>query len=615
MSPPTALSPDAAAARANDPSLASEAARSALAAGDTPRAIAWFERAATLAPDRADVRAGLANAYAAAGLAMRARAEHEHAVRLAPADPPASTAIVHRRPATTAEGPSLVAQALAALERRAHDDAERMALAALVDAPEDPAALEILGLVDGRRGEHAAAIAIFERVLRLRPSVAQYHYNLAVALQKAGCDRFAMIEYAATLRLDPAHANALYNYAGLLRTEERFDAALDCYHRLGAINGGFPGLLLGVAVCLYGLRRMDDAAAAFRKAQSAAAWGGEGYDPLLLWEMAHCLLSHGDWQEGWDLYERRFELGNRIDVHAHPFPFARWSGEPLAGRTLLVHGEQRLGDEIMFASVLPEIVAEARHVVIATSPALVRLFQESFPKAVVVPQARTPDGAWLARSPDWLRCVGPIDFQVPIASLGALRRRTPHAFTAHHGYLVAARSLREHWRAYLDAMAPASRGERRIGLMWSANPARRRAHGSRRSQRTGIPARELEQLAGRGLGLFVSLQNAEGALEGGLAPRLDIVDCHREIRDMADTAALIASLDAVVAFDTSVLHLAGALGKPTFALLPWDCDYRWGHAGARTPWYPSMRLVRQPAPDAWAPAIHEVAGLLQTLER
>lgn len=500
-----------------------------------------------------------------------------------------------------------VGEAGAAFERGARDDAARLASEALGLAAAHAHASQILALCDAQAGDAIGAIALLERAVRLDPGAAQLHYNLAVMLQQTGQIEAAMLEYAATLRLDPRHPGALWNQANLLRAEERFDVALGLLDRLAAVAPDYPGHALATAICLYGLRRLDAASAWFRRANPAGAAG----DPLAAWETAHCVLATGDWAGGFDLYERRFDAGDRTGVVCYPFPFPRWRGEPLAGRAILVHGEQGLGDEIMFANALPEILAEAAHVTIVTTPALVPLFQQSFQAARVLPMARRVDNVWLAAPPAWSGALGRIDYQVPIGSLGALRRRTEAAFPAHSGYLRAAPARIERWRAWLDALAPRSPGTPRIGLVWGANPARHDARGSRRGAKKSVPPRLFERLAG--LGQFVSLQNRDAAFGASAAPALDPIDCHREILDLADTAALVAAMDVVVSVDTSVLHLAGALGKPALALLPWDCDFRWGHAGERTLWYPAMRLLRQPVAGDWGPVVDAAAAALAAL--
>ncbi|MEO7402135.1 MAG: tetratricopeptide repeat-containing glycosyltransferase family protein [Burkholderiales bacterium] len=488
-----------------------------------------------------------------------------------------------------------------AFEHGAYDEAVARAGTALALNPKDPGSLQVLALVDAARGEPAAAVALLARAVRLAPGVAQYHYNLAGTLQQVGEGREAMLEYVATLRLEATHQGALWNYGNLLRLDERFDAALTHFERLRALSPDYPGLTLATAITLFGLRRLEEAERWFRLAAKY-----EADDSVVWWEMSHCLLTQGKYDEGFDCYERRFESAAKNGMCCYPFPFPRWSGQPLARHSILVHGEQGLGDEIMFANMLPELIEEAERVVIVTSPALHRLFAQSFPQAQVIAQARLRDNAWLEQPPSWLAKLGNLDYQVPIGSLAAVRRRTVDAFPTRANYLTSDSARVARWRSDLDAMAPYSvgvSGSLRVGLMWGANPSLYEVNGGRRAPKKSVPAHLLEPLAGLENCLFVSLQNRDAAHEAANAPGLDLVDCHREIIDLADTAALIESLDCVISVDTSVLHLAGALGKPAIGLLAWDCDFRWGHSAGQTPWYPTMRLLRQRTAGDWGPVI------------
>jgi hypothetical protein len=349
---------------------------------------------------------------------------------------------------------------------------------------------------------------------------------------------------------------------------------------------------MAMAVTLYAMRRFGAADAAFAQALRLAP-----HEPRVHWEHAHLRLMLGDYASGWEEYEHRF-AAPQSSVWCYPYPFPRWNGEALAGKTLLLHGEQGLGDEIMFGSIYPELIAAAAHTIICCQPHLESLFRDSFPTARVVAQLRADGDAWRHRPVDWLAGAPRIDYQIPFGSLARLRRRTRGEFPVHAGYLRADPARAAAWQEKLREL----RGYR-VGLCWAANPAVDDPLASRRSRKKSLTLKQLEPLlAVEGVD-YISLQTWEAAAQVAAADPATgarILDASAGLQDFADTAALIMNLDLVITVDTAVAHLAGALGKPVWILLPWQADWRWHAEGARTEWYPAARLYRQAQPEDWA---------------
>jgi Flp pilus assembly protein TadD len=472
--------------------------------------------------------------------------------------------------------------------------------ALLSESPGAPRILEILGLALLRAGRSAEAVAVLERAQRLAPDDTQINYNLAVTYQENGDSARAMLRYSDCLRADPNHADALWNHGELLRVNGYFEAARDCFQRILDNGGRRRDIDHRLAVCHAHLRDDEAADAAFRRALD----GNSTDASLTHWEYAHFLLGLGRFAKGWEHYDHRFEAGAKTSVQCHPFSMPAWEGQPLAGKHLLVHGEQGLGDEIMFCAVVPELMREAARVTIACQPPLVRLFAESFPDCTVLPhRART--------APATVDDGDGIDFAVAMGSLGRWRRRefTDFANSAK-GYLRATAFDCRRFAHLLERVAPQGEKQLKVGLMWGSNPARGVEWGRRRAMRKSIPAALLETLAGREYVLFVSLQNRDNGAEAAWAPGLDIIDLQDHLLDLADTAALIANLDLVISVDTSVAHLAGAMGVPVWILLMHTCDWRWGWDSITTPWYDSARLFRQPTEGDWASVLAAVSDAL-----
>jgi Flp pilus assembly protein TadD len=474
--------------------------------------------------------------------------------------------------------------------------------------PENAQALHLLGVMAHLAGRHGVALALIEKALRCQPDHAQAHYNLGVVLGVLRRFEAALAAYRQALTLDPQNSTAMGNLGNVALELDLHEEALSAYDTLLARHPQDANIALARAIALYGMRRFEAALPAFEHALTLAP-----QDPRVRWEIAHLHLMTGDFAAGWDAYESRFTVA-QASVWCYPYPHARWQGEPLAGKTLLLHGEQGLGDEIMCASIYPELIAEAHQVIICCQPHLVALFRDSFPGVRIEAQLRADGDAWTRRPADWLAGAPAIDYQIPFGSLARLRRRSAADFPAHAGYLRAAAAKLQAWAAQLAQ--PAQMHGLRVGICWAANPAIEDALAARRSRKKSLTLQQLEPLLGVQNAGFVSLQTWEAAAQVAAATpatRARILDASSGLTDFSDTAALMMNLDLVITVDTSVAHLAGALGKPVWILLPWHADWRWHAAGNRSEWYPQARLYRQSALGDWAPVVQQMRDDLETL--
>ncbi|MBY0432204.1 MAG: hypothetical protein K2Q10_13475, partial [Rhodospirillales bacterium] len=285
--------------------------------------------------------------------------------------------------------------------------------------------------------------------------------------------------------------------------------------------------------------------------------------------------------EGWREYEWRWRLA------ASPprrLPAPAWQGEAGEGRTLLLHAEQGLGDTLQFIRYLPLAAARGFRVVAEVQEPLVRLVAASFPEAAVIPR----DTAALP----------PFDLHAPLMSLPALFNTTLETVPAAIPYLRPPADM---------AARPVPGNGLRIGISWGGDP--RHNNDSRRS----IPLKRLlPALNGADVSLF-SLQKGPKADE--LAGVEGVTDLGAGFDDLADTAAALAGLDLVISVDTAIAHLAGALGRPVWILLPFAPDWRWLLGVEASPWYPTARLFRQPAPGAWDAVLSQLSASLSTLPR
>lgn len=486
-------------------------------------------------------------------------------------------------------------------------DAETLLLRVLELAPERlDARVELAGLLI-ERGQHANAAALLKYVLKRAPALAAAHGNMGVARHMLGDHDAAEAHFLEALRLAPGDEVVTNNFALYLRDRGDLEGAAARLNELLARNPRSDRTGINLANVLResgqaeeGLRVLkgvpaDGPHAAERAATLAKllqdrgefAAATEAHDraaqlrpeaPDVRLARALHLLALGNFAEGWGEYEQRL-LGSESPRRSFPVP--QWSGEPLAGRRVLVYAEQGLGDEIMFASCLPDLAREAAHVAVECDPRLASLFAHSFPGMAVFA------GRGKTRHP-WIDEAGPLDVAIPAGSLPGLYRRSVGAFPGRAYLHVPSERVAEQ-RARLLKIGPGPW----IGVAW------RGGVGKTRSAARSIDAARLVGALRGGGRRFVSLQH--GARAG------EIEACGGELEHWPETTAdalgqatLMASLDATVTVCNASVHLGGALGLPVFVLVPWSPEWRYRYEGERMPWYGTVRLFRQGGPGDWS---------------
>ncbi|MBI2292882.1 MAG: hypothetical protein HYU73_21695, partial [Betaproteobacteria bacterium] len=285
---------------------------------------------------------------------------------------------------------------------------------------------------------------------------------------------------------------------------------------------------------------------------------------------------------------------------ARHFPFIPWAGGALGGRDILIYGEQGLGDEVMFASCVPDVMRQARGVVIECDARLASLFQRSFPAAHVHGAPRDASRVWLNAFPE-------LSVQVACGSLPRFLRRSAADFPPHRGYLVADRARVADWKSRLAGNG----GALNVGLSWRGGTRK-----TREELRSLTFAQCLPWLTAHNC-RFVCLQRGDCAEEVAAAKRLGVgLDWWPEaLQDTDELAALIAALDLVISVPNTNVHLAGALGQRCWIPLSHAPEWRYAWRGETMPWYPSARLFRQARSSDWVPVIASVTAELGRSER
>jgi tetratricopeptide (TPR) repeat protein len=500
--------------------------------------------------------------------------------------------------------------------------------AALAIQPNSPEFHNSLGLVHGRQGNHAAAEQCFRKATQHRSAYPEALTNLGIALLHQGAAAAAVEVHQKSIALDGKRAPAHYNLAEALREAGQFAEAATAYERAVALDPGYAEAWNNMGVCHRQLGETERAKGAFESAIKIKDDFAGAH-----WNHAMVLLFRGEWAAGWEEYEWRWKLPDFAE-HAARFPAKLWTGEELAGKTLLLHAEQGLGDTLQFIRYAPLLAERGATVILESQPGLVQLL------------SRTPSISRVMTRNDPLP---PFDFHIPLVSLPLRFATTLQNVPTQVPYLHARKDLTDLWAQRL-ATADANF---RIGLVWqgSAKPDPLRS----------CPASELTALAGLPRVQFVSLQR--DPTEAAPA-ELRLLDFPEANADMENTAALIANLDLVLSIDTSIAHLAGALGKPVWTMLPHCPDWRWMESRVDSPsatslftlhtspfpdsppapspftihpspfpdsppstspftihpsllldspWYPAMRLFRQQRREEWKPLLQRVTGELEKL--
>ncbi len=475
--------------------------------------------------------------------------------------------------------------------------------------PDHVVALRQLAALAIEFGDPRAAAELFRHAVAQDPRDPDLYHGVGTALRLLGQEAEALLAYEGALRADPRHAPALHDRAKLLETRGDLKGAAEFYKRLADAHNSHFGALFNRAVVLF---HQDNLLAAERWFHAAAQVDPKdprplinlamiyriwGYLPQALgclehavqlapdlpetqWNLANARLVTGDFVQGFAGYEWRFR---RAEFTDRAFSPPRWQGEDLAGRTLLITAEQGLGDAIHFVRFAAPLAARGAKVIVEAPVGLDRLFATVPGVAGVTPWGHVPEG---------------VDFVLPMLSAAHMLGTTLETLPARTPYMSVPDGTK----------VPPIRGEGlKVGVVWRGNPM----HDNDRHR--SVPLTLLSPLADVPGISWYGLQTENGLDEPKGTPFESRMTMLRPyLTDFAITAAAMEKLDLIISVDTASAHLAGALNKPVWTLLPQGNDWRWLHGRDDSPWYPSMRLFRQRHPRNWGPTVAEMTEALRT---
>ena len=451
---------------------------------------------------------------------------------------------------------------------------------AVVINPQFLPALEDLGGVLQSMNRVDEAVTIYLQALELNPRNAVTWCSIGICLTTLGKEPEAHTAFAQALAIDPQHIPSLCNLGNLYKKQNRMDEAMR-YYELACRADPNAAEPRSNAGCIYlALGNLPAAETCFRQVLArhpdyAAA----------SWNLAVTLLTAGDFTQGWPAYESRWTNEQLAKVR-RTFPQPLWLGvESIEGKTLLIHSEQGIGDTLQFIRYLPLLAARGAKVHLQVQPSLKSLLSSMEGAATVASQDEPPPK---------------FDFHCPLLSL-------PHAFATNLitipvsvPYVQIQADRRAAWKARVAHFQG-----RKVGINWSGNPKHDNDHNR------SIPLTLFRRVVDLSPPVFFNLQWDVRATEQELlASMTKVTDLRSDLANLADTAGLIEQMDLVITVDTATAHLAGAMGKPVWVLLPFNADWRWLQNRDDSPWYPTMRLFRQPTLGDWPSVLERVTSAL-----
>ena len=509
----------------------------------------------------------------------------------------------------------LLQQAMGHLQAGRLAQAEALCRQVLAAEPRAADALHLIGVAALWSKRYEEAAGWIGKAVEVRPGDAGYLLNLAIALSKLDRSSESLACLEKCVAIEPDFPEALNNMGVILKGQGRLDEAIAVCAKAVRLRPGFVQAQMNLANSLRDAGRLDEAMAAYRQALaldkndadvytnygSALYYAGEidealeAYgkslairpgDPQTHSNRGMALLLKGELAEGFKEYQWRSQE-RKDEAQRRAFLERLWDGSPLNGRTLLVQAEQGLGDTLQFSRFVPAVHRQNGRVICECQRPLLELLRESMPEVEWVTAGQGP---------------GEFDVHFPLMSLPGVLGFSLAEVGTRGPYLRADAERVAMWGGRF-----AGESRRKVGVVWAGS--RKHLNDRHRS----LPVKLLGAIAAAENVRVYSLQVGATPADAAEIAEMGVVDVTAELKDFQDTAALVMNLDLVVTVDTAVAHLAGALGKMVWVMLPYNRDWRWMLGREDSPWYPTLRLFRQTQRGEWASVVARVEEELRGL--
>jgi len=439
------------------------------------------------------------------------------------------------------------------------------------------------GVILAQAGREQGAVKAYRKAIELNNDYAEAHSNLGNCLQEQNKYAESIEYYIRAIELNPDYAEAYNNLASALYKLGNSEAAIKNCRKSIELKTDYAEAYNTLAAALSMEQRYDEAIECYNKTIQLAPDYAEAY-----YSRGILYLCCGEFAKGWDDYQWRLKTENTKVQLRYDKPW--WQGEDFQGKTLLVQSEQGFGDSIQFVRYLPMVKGRGGTVILAEKPELIDLFRGLEGIDDLAGARELADGAVK------------YDLYVPLLNLPGIFNTTADNIPAPIPYLSAKEPKVAHWRNKIGTDAF------KVGLVWAGNPIHTNDHNRSCALQNFTPLAEIKNVK-----LF-SLQKGPGIEQiKSWQGDTGLIDLGQDFEDFTDTAAAIENMDLIISVDTSVIHLAGAMGKPVWTLLPFMSDWRWMMERQDCPWYPTITLFRQKQHGNWKELFHRVANRVEDL--
>jgi tetratricopeptide (TPR) repeat protein len=471
----------------------------------------------------------------------------------------------------------LRSQAIALHNAGRFEEAKAIYQTLLATTPDDPSLLNLMGNLSFQQGQWKEGITWMDKVIKLKPDYPNAHYDRALAYMKMGNSKEALSGFKNALNHDPHYTDALINCANALQSMNHYEDALVYYDDAIKLKPELANIYSGKGKALHELKRFDEAFENYDKAIALAPDNSQAY-----LNKAMLKLSLGQFEEGWLLYEWRWKKSRKDEGVLLDKPL--WRGESIHGKTILLYSEQGFGDTIQCCRYVPFVEALGAKVILKVRPQLKELIS-------------TLKASYELVSDEF---AGDFDTHCPLFSLPLAFKTNEQTIPNNIPYLFATPAKIKAVKEKLG-----NKDKPRIGLVWAGSVT------NTKDNNRNLPVNLVLSLLHENYEFHCLQQEIKAADKALLKQHNHIIPHTHQLHDFSDTAALIANMDLVITVDTSVAHLAGALGKPVWIMLPFVPDFRWMTERQDSPWYPNARLFRQGTMGEWKPVIENISIALK----
>ena len=435
--------------------------------------------------------------------------------------------------------------------------------------------LQEKGLIDD-------AIEQYQKTIGQNPNFAAAYFNLGVIFQQKEQIDKAIVYYEIAIGLKQEFTEAHHNLGIAFKDKGLFDEAVLCFQRVIQLKPDHADAYYNLGNTLVAKGEFEDALKSYRRAVEITPDHADA-----LWSIALLQLRSGDFENGWKGYEGRWKLKGVIDKRSFSQPL--WDGSDISGKTILLHSEQGFGDTIQFIRYAPMVSDMGAKVIVECQEELVSLLKNVEGIHSVIPRDKQ---------------LPAFDIHYPLLSLPYIFGTKLETIPAKIPYIHADETMVQKWQNKIESPASSFK----IGLIWAGDPKLKFGHSR------SCPLELFSSLAELDDFIFYSLQKGESSEQASNPPKgMKLIDYTEDIHDFSDTAAIMNNMDLIISVDTAVAHLAGALGKRVWVLLPFVPDWRWMKDREDSPWYPTMKLFRQPSSGDWQSVMGTLEEALKEL--